>query len=203
MKYKKSSRGCCTIHESAKQDITPQIYTDQAETSSKKGLEMYICYNCNSKFAEPRKNPGEPIEFWGAYLRNFSKEVCPICGSGDIKYAKRCTYCGKVIELDDLYGEHYCIDCLEKLNTPENGVDYLKSKGGWIGKTGWIDFTFYELYGINDCDEMKQTIILIDREVMSRLISRDRHVIQKMHEYIAENYENFALWLSERGRKRE
>lgn len=27
MKYKKSSRGCCTIHESAKQDITPQIYT--------------------------------------------------------------------------------------------------------------------------------------------------------------------------------
>ena len=162
---------------------------------------MYLCGNCGRETDNVKQKPGELVNFWGAAIREKPQAVCPYCGGDELRPAERCDRCGRVFETDSLYGGYYCRECMEKQNDVITGTSYLQSKGAKIHYIGWIDFILRELYGITSCDYREELLRLISRRVVERLLVKDEAVIRSMHNYIADEYDDFAIWLSE-GRQR-
>ena len=164
---------------------------------------IHVCGNCGAEVIVPKYELGDPVEFWGGTVRLKPRTVCPYCGEDELLEAGRCDCCGRAVALGDLKGGSYCRDCVGARNSLTNGVAYLQDSAGKINEIGWIDFVLRELYGITECDYREELVRLLDRRAVERIAAKDRRLLQKMRDYIAGDYDDFALWLSERGRKRE
>lgn len=163
---------------------------------------IHVCGNCGAEVIVPKYELGDLVEFWGTTVRMKPQSVCPYCGEDELLEAGRCNGCERAIALGDLKGGSYCLDCIGARNSLTNGIAYLQDSTGKINETGWIDFVLRELYGITECDYREELVRLLDRRAVERIAMKDKRLLQKMHEYIAENYDDFALWISERGWKK-
>jgi DNA-directed RNA polymerase subunit RPC12/RpoP len=165
------------------------------------------CLECGHIFEDGEQDVRVENHPYGSTTVPERFYVCPICG-GDYEETKSCQICGGEFLEEELFGGHYCNECLRKLMTINSFRDFATTGAKSYDAVDTMeDFVFTKVFGLpkgpsESTASLKAWCLTIFESMKLNSELLEKAIFEYMDSFPNSSWEEFADYLYEKEAKK-